>query len=365
MFKFNEFGQVHIEITNKCQAACPMCPRNIHGGLSNPSLPSNSWTLNDFIEIFSVDVLKQIYKINFCGTFGDPLMNYDLSRMCEYIKINAPEVEVQIHTNGSLKSTMWWKNLIHSLPTKHQVIFAIDGLEDTHSLYRINTNYNLILKNAKTFIDSGGNAEWCFIKFKHNEHQVNDVKQLSKDLGFKKFTWKNSRRTGKGQLFPVVDSSGKFLYNIEQPSESVVKFVGKKEIVNNHQWQDADKIDCLAIKHKELYIDAHYQLSPCCMIAAFLYTNYDIELLKKHDLYQEDSVIEEGGKIKQEILGFPRFNVLEHGLKNIIESDQWQTMWQQKWKDKTSSTCIIMCSPNSPFMPIDDQIIESEKNVKV
>ena len=361
MFKFNELREVHIEITNKCQAACPMCARNIHGGLSNPSLTSNSWTLNDFIEIFSVDILKQIYKINFCGTFGDPLMNYDLSRMCEHIKINAPKVEVQIHTNGSLKSTMWWKDLIHSLPTKHQVSFAIDGLEDTHAIYRINTNYNLILKNAKTFIDSGGNAEWAFIKFKHNEHQVNEAKTLANTIGFRSFTTKITRRTSKP--FPVVDSKGKFLYNIEQPSDSVVKFVGRKEIINNQQWQNANKIDCLSIKHKELYIDAHYQLSPCCMIAAFLYTSYDIELLKKYDLYQEDSVIEEGAKIKQQILDFPRFNVLEHGLKNIIESEQWQTMWQQKWKDKTSSTCIIMCSADSPFMPMDDQIIGVEKNV--
>jgi hypothetical protein len=50
-----------------------------------------------------------------------------------------------------------------------------------------------------------------------------------------------------------------------------------------------------------------------------------------------------------------RLNVLESGLKNIIDSEQWQTMWQQKWKDKSSSTCIIMCGPHSPFISIDEQ----------
>ena len=28
-----------------------MCPRNIHGGLTNPLLPLNEWALDDFIKI--------------------------------------------------------------------------------------------------------------------------------------------------------------------------------------------------------------------------------------------------------------------------------------------------------------------------
>ena len=363
MFSFDELSIIHIEISNRCQASCPMCPRNIHGGITNPLLPINDWNIDDFVKIFSKEILEQVNTVNFCGNFGDPLMNNDLIKMCEYLKTNAPNIEVLIHTNGSMRSANWWKTLYQSLPNKHNVIFALDGLEDTHHLYRMNTDYNLIIKNAKTFIAEGGNAEWCFIRFKHNEHQVNDVEKLSKELGFKKFTLKNSRRIGKGQLFPVVDSSGKVLYNIETPTDSVIKFVGKKELLGHQQWEDADNINCLAITHKELYIDAHYQLSPCCMIGAFLYTNYDIDFLKKFNLYQEDSVIEEGIKIKNQVLEFPRLNVLDTGLKNIINTDQWQTMWQKKWKDRSSSTCIIMCGSSSPYLGVDEQRIKIKTNV--
>jgi 2-keto-3-deoxy-galactonokinase len=96
------------------------------------------------------------------------------------------------------------------------------------------------------------------------------------------------------------------------------------------------------------------------MIGAFLYTNYDVDLLKTYDLFQEDSVIEEGNQVRNQVLGFPRLNVLESGLKDIVKTEQWQTMWQKKWKDKSSSTCIIMCGPHSPFISIDEQkIIES------
>ena len=360
MFNFNKLKSVHLEITNRCQASCPMCPRNIHGGLENPLLPINDWSFEDFVKIFPMDVLSQLKIINFCGNFGDPLLNNDLIKMCEYVKINAPTIKIDIHTNGSLRSTAWWKELRSALPDDHNVIFAIYGLEDTHHLYRVGTSYNLILRNAKIFIDAGGTTEWHFIRFKHNEHQVAAAEILSKQLGFRQFTMKTSRRHGRP--FPVVNNQGQFLYNLEQPSDSVIKFVSKSDIQGHQQWPKADEINCVAIADKDLFIDAHYQLSPCCMIGAFLYTNYDVELLKKYNLYQDDSVVEEGERVRQQVLEFPRLNVLESGFKNIIESTQWQTMWQQKWKDKSSSTCIIMCGPHSPFLGVHEQETEISIN---
>ena len=251
--------------------------------------------------------------LEFCGTIDDPLMHPDF---LDFIKFAADfkKFKFIIHTNGSLRNKSYWKSLAEILKeTDHRILFSIDGLEDTHHLYRIGTNFNLIVKNAKTFIDHGGNAEWHYIKFKHNQHQVDAAKELSFELGFKKFSVKMSKRNARP--FPVVDKQGNFLYNIEQPSDSTIKFVGKTQIQNHQNWENAEKINCVSIKDKELYIDAHYQLSPCCMIAAFLYTNYNVELYKKYNLFENDSILEEGEKVRQQVLEFPRFNVLEMGLK--------------------------------------------------
>ena len=38
MYKLNDIRQIHLEITQKCQAACTMCDRNINGGEINPHL---------------------------------------------------------------------------------------------------------------------------------------------------------------------------------------------------------------------------------------------------------------------------------------------------------------------------------------
>ena len=36
MYKFEDIRDVHLEITSKCQAKCPTCPRRINGGPMNP-----------------------------------------------------------------------------------------------------------------------------------------------------------------------------------------------------------------------------------------------------------------------------------------------------------------------------------------
>jgi hypothetical protein len=353
MFKFDQLERIQIEITNRCQASCPMCPRNIHGGIDNPLLKLNDWTYDNFVKIFTIEVLAQIKQLSFCGDFGDPILNNDLISMCGYLKYHSPKIQIYIHTNGSARSEAWWRNLSNNLPENHSIIFALDGLADTHAVYRIGTDYNKIISNASAFINEGGNAEWCFIRFKHNTHQISRARQLSIDLGFKNFIVKNSKRFSRP--FPVVDKKGKFLYNIEQPEDTPIEFVGKSQVAGHQQWSNADKINCQSLNDKELYIDAHYLLSPCCMIGAFLYTNYDSNLLKTYNLYEEDSIIEEGLAVQKQVLDFPKLNVLELGLTTILETEQWQTIWQRKWQEKSSSTCIIMCGPHSPFISIDEQ----------
>ena len=51
MFNFSELRQIHLEITSNCQASCPMCTRNIHGGLPNDLLQLNSWSLEQYKKI--------------------------------------------------------------------------------------------------------------------------------------------------------------------------------------------------------------------------------------------------------------------------------------------------------------------------
>ena len=57
MYKLEDIRQVHLEITQKCQAACTMCDRNMNGGDINPHLGCNGkldeLTIHDIKRIFS------------------------------------------------------------------------------------------------------------------------------------------------------------------------------------------------------------------------------------------------------------------------------------------------------------------------
>jgi hypothetical protein len=357
MFSFEKLEQVQVEITNRCQASCPMCLRNIHGGIENPSLQLADWTIDQFKHIFNEDVLNQIKHVNFCGDFGDPIINNDLLEMCRYLK-EYSSVSVDIHTNGSARSLQWWELLAKALPTDHKVEFALDGLKsDTHALYRIGTDYDTIIRNAMAFIKAGGNAHWMYIKFKHNEYQVDTARNLATTLGFNSFTVKNSKRFGK--KFPVLDRTGEITHYIEQPTNNIqpVEFVDLKDYKS---WNS--DISCFTLDDKELYIDAHGHVLPCCLIGSFLYANYDVELYNKYNLIDSTSIIGIAAKVQLEVFttieelgGLQMLDANTHRVKDIMSSKVWQTLVQQKWTTSGSAPCTILCSSKSPFISIADQ----------
>ena len=344
MIKFDNLESIHLEITNRCQASCPMCSRNYHGGVSNPLIKNQDWTVEDFKKIINLDVLSKIKQIIFCGNFGDPLLNQDFDKMCEYL--THTNLYLDIHTNGSLRSTTWWKNLPKILTSKHRVVFALDGLMDTHSIYRIGTDFNKIIENACSFINAGGNAEWCFIVFKHNQHQIDEARELSKKLGFSRFTVKKSSRFAFQNQFPVLDSKENVLYNLE-PVEQEPKF----DLSKVSELVAASNITCYAQQQKEVYIDAYKNLMPCCFLASLPYNYY-----KQNDiLAQERSTAY--NQYLELIAELGDTNVLRKSINEIVESTPYQTVWKKYWTIKKLYVCARTCG-NKVITP-SQQIMSS------
>jgi MoaA/NifB/PqqE/SkfB family radical SAM enzyme len=317
-----------------------MCSRNIHGGKINPNLTLLDWTLDEFKQIISKEVLNQIEGLYFCGNFGDPIINNDLIDMCDYSKKINPSINLRIHTNGGARPTGWWKDLAHALPDNHRIIFGIDGLEDTHHLYRIGTTYQNVIKNAQAFIEEGGRAEWVFIKFKHNEHQVEEARQRAKDLGFVSFTVKNSIRFVGSPKFDVRDKDSNVLYYLEPPSDNQVTFIDTTIIDTVDQWTEESVINCKVLESKEIYIDAHRQLYPCCFLASSLYqyteSNSFISKVRNKISNQITQLI-------NELDGIENISAVNKSIKEIINSDKWQSIWADYWEQKQLITCARIC----------------------
>ena len=144
MYKLDQIRAIHLEITSKCQARCPMCPRRINGGLLNPFIDLTEITLEQFKDWFSVNFIKQLNHLSMCGNLGDPIIAKDTLEIFKHLRTNNAEMTLVMHTNGSARTPEWFEELA-LLQVK--IIFGIDGLEDTHHLYRIDTDWKKIINN--------------------------------------------------------------------------------------------------------------------------------------------------------------------------------------------------------------------------
>lgn len=360
MFDFSDLKSIHVELTSVCQASCPMCARNYHGGLPNPNLPIGEITYKDFTSIFTSEVLTQIRYIYFCGNYGDPIMSTHLLDIVKYCRDTNPEIELGIHTNGSARNESWWKELAESLPINHCVHFALDGLEDTHHLYRIGTSFKKIIDNAKTFIKSGGRAEWVFLCFKHNEHQVEEARELAKELGFFRFIHKRTIRFVEKPWFDVLDRSGNVQYKLEAPVEHTMTYIKPEMIKGYKKIVESAKIECKVQEEKSIYIDAFKTLWPCCWIGAIPYIySYPSELAHT---YQSDQ-ISAINQLVEDVGGYRSINLSNRSIKEILEDNKWKNIWSEYWRDKKLATCAKVCGsfPEISIPQHKDQFIDKSQ----
>jgi MoaA/NifB/PqqE/SkfB family radical SAM enzyme len=232
-----------------------MCSRRINGGLLNPLIALDEITLTQFKEWFTVPFIQQLDSLFMCGNLGDPIIAEDCLEIFQYLRKTNPNIRLSMHTNGSARNIHWWKALAGH---KVKVTFGIDGLEDTHKLYRVSTDWHTIIKNAQAFIEAGGVAEWHMLVFKHNEHQVDACRKTSEGLGFKKFTTKHTSRF-KDNKFHVLDEGGRTV-NILYPTERSITITSK--VLTS----EPAEIQCKACEYKQLYISASGTVSPCCWL---------------------------------------------------------------------------------------------------
>jgi len=379
MYKYNDIKTVHLEITEACNAACPMCARNINGGEDNPHLTGAELTLEDCKVIFSPHFIAQLDRMYMCGNFGDPVAAKDTLEVFNYFRQNNPKMNLCMYTNGSAKKPEWWKELASVLGKNSYVVFSIDGLADTNHLYRQNTIFDKIIENAQAFIDAGGRARWDYIVFAHNEHQVEQAEALSKKMGFEKFQYKKSARffsnasgTTK-EIHQAVNRKGAPTTTLQAPTdpkyrnsvldqlskivgqkEQEVKFLPSKQIEaisaqsNQTFHTDISKktkmeleldnavIKCKVAEEKSVYISAEGIVQPCCWTAGQMYVWYHKPL---------------GTQIWEAIdrIGKNRLNAKEYTLESIINGMYFQEVIPESW-DKPScaegklSVCAKVCS---------------------
>lgn len=251
MLTSRDIKVLHLEPTDVCQLACPLCARETDKDFNKSR--KNHLRVEQLEHILPEGFIEKLDKMFMCGNYGDPAAGTHTLAIYRYFRSKNPNIVLGMNSNGALQSTFWWHELGTVLNQSHDyVVFSIDGLEDTNPTYRINTNWQKLMSNVQAFIAAGGSAHWDMLVYKHNQHQVDACQQLAKDLGFKWFRAKVSKRP--------------FIKNLEFP-------IG---------WQpskvETAQVDCHALKEQSVYIDAQGRVSPCCWLGSRqkdFVTNFD------------------------------------------------------------------------------------------
>ena len=338
MFSQDRPYSFHIELTDKCNAGCPMCSRTKELDRCRPNLmkvQNIELTLADFQAHFTDDFCRRVVDVDLCGGLGDPLAALQCLEICDHL--TARGVKVSISTNASLRSTKWWTKLGDCFNrTGSHVEFHIDGLADSNPLYRINTSFDKIMANAAAYIATGARAEWHYILFRHNEHQVLEAQALARDMGFSKFVLIDTIRFGARERFdyqmpdgerrslePSVHDGAYFKARFadlpEAPPEASPRSLGPEIPVET---TDGEGIVCKSAVQNRPYINCEGYVSACCWTAG---SNEELQTLDLAGLRRSE------------------FNIRHRPLAEILAAEPFVSHFAQAWLDGSNPICQRKC----------------------
>lgn len=323
----------HIELTDKCNAGCPMCPRTDAMNFCKPDRTkvfNVELGLADFQTHFTDEFCARTEEIVFGGAYGDPLAASQLLEIVEHLTDRG--VRLAVSTNGGLRPPAWWTRLGRAMKrTDSRLELHLDGLSDTNHLYRVNTRWERIMENARAFIATGARAEWHFIIFRHNQHQIEEAFRLSKEMGFAEFTLIDTIRFSGGPQYPYVMPGGEHRV-LELPDVKAAQFragedggvavLERPAAAAEAPRAGVNGIDCKSAAFNRPYISAHGQVSACCWV-----TGSD----------------EEAAFFAANGLGPDRYNIRNRPLEDILLDEPFATLYARAWAADSLKNCRHKC----------------------
>jgi len=344
---------IHLEPTSDCNARCPQCPRTFYTStITDPRLNLEEWSPKELTEILNNEYFADVQKILVNGNYGDIVKHSRPKELLEVILER--NIMMEVRTNGGALPVAFWTWL--GQQPKVLVEFGIDGLADTHHLYRRNTRFDVVIKNATAFIAAGGKASWAMTLFKHNEHQEETCRALATELGFSSFKARASTRWHTKNLIVVdknfnkeyvlepvtaledrfsskADDKERPLSSYEEDSREVKFDLSTAEI---KEYPSSNNVKCIAASANSVYLSADKKLWPCCWIG------FNVQNAIKTNV--RTSFVEKFfNELKYE-LDFN--NVMKNAISDIITSGLFLEI-ENSWRHTPFDECSTMCSKKS------------------
>jgi len=178
--KYSPFDII-IDPINICNLRCPLCVTGQHKNMR----PNGIMPFEDFTKI--IDELSQwLYKVRLYS-WGEPFLHKDIYHMISYSK--SKNIGTEVSTNFINMKAEDMDRLVDS--GLEYLVVSLDGAsESSYSKYRIGGDFEKVVDNILTLIKKKiekkspfPTIEIQFLVMKHNEHELEDIKKLAKELG--------------------------------------------------------------------------------------------------------------------------------------------------------------------------------------
>ena len=274
----NDIHKVELEITSDCNAACPGCART--DAIRKGILEVTDFSLSDLQRMFPPEHCKKKFKL--CGVLGDPAIHPQFVEMLQYLLQNGGYVHIS--TNGAVGTADMWKRvgaLAQQYEHNFHCSFCIDGHKETNHIYRVNTKWNVLERNLNAFVetakDQSFRANWVFIVFDHNEHELETARDHAQRLGMKFATrtgMRNSFHTWVAELGKKnektkkeITTTGSKEHSKKEQVKKLDEFIAKEEKSEQETQQVLQTIQCKLVHEGEIFISAQQTMWPCCFLS--------------------------------------------------------------------------------------------------
>lgn len=340
MFDTDRPYAIHWELTDLCNLKCPMCPRTDHQNYCRPvaAVGRHQFFLEDVEKYLPDRFLKRVKAVDFCGNYGDPCVARDFLGICRFL-IQRYDIALSVSTNGSMRHPDWWRQLGDLFaPTAGLVEFHIDGLEDTNHLYRIGADWTKIMDNTTAYISAGGKADWLFIAFKHNQHQIDLARDTARKMGFYRFVQVDTGRFPADHTFSYQNPDGD-IRHLEQATVSGCRESGRTSGVHQEAEEKTsrikktdspvaiDGIRCKSSKHNRFYLDAAGNLAPCCWVAG-------VDDRNPGNMFK---ALKAAGRNPED------FNIRKRTIEDIVRDPLFTKIFPALWTSDSLETCRKKC----------------------
>ncbi|NTW34405.1 MAG: radical SAM protein [Bacteroidetes bacterium] len=180
-----------IEITTNCNLRCPECP----SGLKILSRNTGSVEITDFQKYLDQLEKHLIYLILYFQ--GEPYLNKHFFEIIKYAK--SKKIFTATSTNGHFLDYKTAHQTVAS--GLDRLIISLDGTDqETYSSYRVNGDFNKVISGIKNMVlwkeKMKSKTPFIILQFlvlKTNEHQIESIEQLSKQLGVDELQLKSAQ----------------------------------------------------------------------------------------------------------------------------------------------------------------------------